>query len=75
MLNGIPNTLMHKLQRVQNSATRIITMTLRYIQITPVLKEFHWLPFKYRVQYKTRTLTFKELHEQSPDYIRDMLRV
>ena len=75
MLNGIPNTLMHKLQRVQNTAARIVTRTSRCSHITPVLKELHWLPLKYRVQYKTLTFTYKALHEQSPDYIRDMLKV
>ena len=75
MLNGIPNTLMNKLQRVQNTAARIITRTSRYSHITPVLKELHWLPLKYRVQYKTLTFTYKALHDQSPEYIRDLLKV
>ena len=66
---------MHKLQRAQNTAARIVSRTSRCSHITPVLKELHWLPLKYRVQYKTLTFTYKALHEQSPDYIRDMLKV
>ena len=47
MVNGIANTLMYKLQRVQTTAARIITRTPNYSHITPVLKELHWLPLKY----------------------------
>ena len=53
----------------------IITRTSRYSHINPVLTELHWLPLKYRVQYNTLTFTYKALHEQSHDYIRDMLKV
>ena len=75
MLNGIPNTVMHKMQRVKKTAARIITRTSRYSHISPVLKALPWLPLKYRVQYKTLTFTYKALHDQSPDYIRDMFKV
>ena len=33
-----------KLQRVQNSAARLITCTPRCEHITPMLKQLHWLP-------------------------------
>ena len=75
MLTGVPSTLINKLQRTQNTAARIITRTSRYSLITPVLKELHWLPLKYRIQYKTLTFTYKALHDQSPDYMKDMIKV
>ena len=69
-MTGVPNTLVNKLQRSQNTAARIITKTSRYRHITPVLKELHLLTLKYRIQYKTLTFTYKALHDQSPDYIK-----
>ena len=42
LLHGLSNTLIGKLQRVQNTAARIITRTSRHSHITPVLKELHW---------------------------------
>ena len=69
------NTVMHKLQRVQNTAARVITRTSRYSRITSVLNALHWLPLKYRALCKTLTFTYKALHDQSPDYIREMLKV
>ena len=71
----MPNTVMKKMQNVQNTAARIVTRTSRYSHITPVLKELHWLPVQYRVQYKTLTTTYKALHGQSPEYIQNMLKV
>jgi hypothetical protein len=44
LLFGIPKLTVNKLQRVQNTAARIITKTPRHDHITPVLKELHWLP-------------------------------
>ena len=75
LLHGLPDTMMTKLQRVQNTAARIVTRTARHDHITPVLKELHWLPVKYRVQYKLIVHTYKALYGQSPVYMRDMLEV
>ena len=72
---GLPTVLLNKLQCVQNTAARIITRTSRYSHITPVLKELHWLPVKFRVQYKILLHTFKALHKLSPPYITDVLKV
>ena len=75
LLHGLPDTMMTKLQRVQNTAARIVTRTARHDHITPVLKELHWLPVKYRVQYKLLVHTYKALYGQSPVYMRDMLEI
>jgi hypothetical protein len=44
--------IISKLQRVQNSAARLITQKRKYDSITPVLISRHWLPVHYRCQYK-----------------------
>ena len=64
-----------KLQRVQNTAARIVTITARHNHITPVLKKLHWLPVKYRAQFKLLVHTHKALHDRSPVYLRDMLQM
>jgi len=46
LLHGLPVIVMNKLQRLQNTAARIVTRTVRHNHITPVLKKLHWLPVK-----------------------------
>lgn len=75
LLIGVPNTVLSKLQRVQNTAARIVTRTPRWNHITPVLKDLHWLPVYYRIKFKILTHTFKALSGQSPRYIKELLEV
>ena len=75
LLSGVPKTILNKLQNVQNTSARVVTRTSRYCHITPILKELHWLPVQYRVQYKILIHTYKALHDQSPVYIKELLHV
>ena len=52
LLIGIQQDLIAKLQRLQNSAARIVSRTRKYEHITPVLIKLHWLPIKFRIQFK-----------------------
>ena len=73
LLYVLPNTLLNKLQRVQNTAARIITRSSKHQSITSILKKLHWLPIKQRIQFKINTLTWKSLHGQAPGYIDELL--
>ena len=73
LLYGLSNNLLRKLQSVLNTAARVVTMTRKYDSITPVLKRLHWLPVKFRVQFKLLLLVFKSLNGLAPSYLRDKL--
>ncbi len=73
LLYGINDCYLAKLQRVQNTAARLITKTRRYEHITPVLSSLHWLPVKFRPMYKILLYTFKALHGRAPEYIKDLV--
>ena len=73
VLFGLPDTSLQQLQRVQNTAARIVSLTRKYEHISPVLKRLHWLPVKKRVEFKIILLTYKALHGMTPEYIRDLL--
>ena len=61
LLIGIQHDLIAKLQRLQNSAARIVSRTGKYEHITPVLIKLHWLPIKFRIQFKVLLLVYKAL--------------
>ena len=71
---GIPEELIYKLQRVQNNAAWVVTLTKKHDHITPVLKELHWLPVRKRIEFKILLLAYKCLHETAPSYLREMLK-
>ena len=73
LLYGLPKHLLERLQRVQNTAARIITKTRKFEHITPVLKELHWLRIEERIEYKIILITFKALNGQAPKYISELL--
>ena len=72
---GLPEKSTHCLQRLQNTAARIITKTKKYDHITPVLRELHWLPVKYRSHFKVLLLTYKCIHNMAPQYLSELLTV
>ena len=69
LLYGLPQVQIDKIQKVQNAAGRLIFKQPRFCHITPVLSQLHWLPIKYRIEFKILLLTFKATHGMAPDYI------
>lgn len=75
LLVGVSVENIHKLQRVQNSLARIVVGTKRCQHITPVLRQLHWLPIKYRIQFKLALITFGVLTTQQPHYLFELIRL
>ena len=48
-LQGLPQSTIDPLQRVQNAAARLVAGTGTRDHITPVLQSLHWLPIKFRI--------------------------
>ena len=73
LLSGLPDTLMNKLQKVQNAAARVVLGGKRDQHVTPLLKELHWLPINQRHVYKTLLLVYKSINDKGPRYLKQML--
>ena len=78
MLYGLPKSELSKLQRIQNAAARLVTLSKKREHITPVLKDLHWLPVESRISrliYKLMLLTFKALNNQAPKYLCELISI
>ncbi len=73
LLYGLPAHQISKLQKIQNTAARIVTNTRKFDHITPVLKALHWLPIYQRIKFKILLLTFKALHGCAPSYLVELI--
>ena len=74
LLYGIPGYQKDCLQRMQNIAARIVTRCDRRDHITPVLKSLHWLPVKYRIDFKILLLVYKCLNDLAPSYLMELIK-
>ncbi len=73
LLYNIPNCHLHKLQRVQNWAAKVILGGKKYYHVSPLLKELHWLPVVKRVQFKILLLCYRCLDGSASEYLTSLL--
>ena len=64
-----------KLQLLQNHAARLIYRAKKKDHVTPLLYQLHWLPIKFRIDYKIALLCFKCLNGTAPSYLKDLVQV
>ena len=72
LLYGLPQYLIGKLQRVQNSAARLTAGKRDHV--SDILRELHWLPINERIEYKLLLITYKCVHGLAPSYLTDLLK-
>ena len=77
LLYGISDKHLAKLQRIQNSAARLVLRQDKRSNANELFKTLHWLPIKARIEYKISTLCFKCLSSDSnaaPPYLSSLLK-
>jgi len=74
LMHGAPDSSILKLQRVQNTATRIVLRAPRQSPSRPLLEQLHWLPLLQCIDYKLAVLTYKIHHTSTPAYLSDHIR-
>jgi len=71
LLFGVTDSLVQRLQAVQNTAAGLVSGTRRSEHITPVLRQLHWLPVRQHIEFKMAVLVYKALNGLSPQYLAD----
>ena len=75
-INNIPDNVLFKLQVVQNRAARLIFRLENFSPTEEIRRDIlHWLPVKFRIQFKINLLTYKCLNNLAPSYLSDLLHV
>ena len=46
LLHGLNKSQVHRLERLQNTAAWLITLTRKFTHVTPIVKQLHWLPIE-----------------------------
>ena len=75
MMYGIPDRLLDRLELVQHSAAKVVVRIRRGDRrsMTAALKQPHWLPVKWRVEYKLLVLVFRTLRDRTSTYLASLL--
>ena len=68
LLHGTSQSNIHKLQRIQNHLTKLVTQNY-HISSLATIHSLHWLPVKCHNEFKISTLTYKLLHSHTPTYL------
>jgi alpha-D-ribose 1-methylphosphonate 5-triphosphate synthase subunit PhnG len=74
LLAGISDSLIRRMQLVQNAAARLVTGLRKFDHVKPTLRDLHWLPVRQRINYKVALLVYKCLHGLAPSYLADDCR-
>ena len=73
---GLPDCMLRRLTKVLYAAVRFI-LSFKYSQrryhMLPFLKKLHFLPIKYRINFKIALLVFKCLKHCAPGYLQTLI--
>ena len=73
-LVGISAKNISRLQHLQSTLTRVVACQRGCISISKTLREFNWLPMKWRIDYDVATLMYNLLASGEPTYLRSCIR-
>ena len=75
LLSRCPKHLLEKLQKVQNSAARLVLKANKRDHVSPLLRTLHWLPIQACIECKLSTLCHSFFSDTALVYLSDPLRV
>ena len=72
ILNGVSGANIRKLQRMQNTIARLVKLSKSNTGVD-ILKDLHWLPVWYRIDFKIATLGYKVRSSSPPVYLSSLI--
>ena len=71
---GANQKVIQELQLIQNAAAKVIYGFYKHDHLGDSLQSLHWLPVKYRIQFKLLLIVYKTLTGQGPQYLEELLQ-
>ena len=74
---GLPQNQISRLQHIQNTAARVVTLSRKSCHITSLQcwKNCTWLPVSQRIVFKLMLIVHKSVNNIAPIYISELLKV
>lgn len=73
LFHGLNKYHLTQLQRLQDTAARLVCKAARYDSAEPLREKLHWLPVKFRIKFRIVTYVFKSVQNQTPMFISELL--
>ena len=74
LLFGLPLYQIERLQRIQNTAARVVTLSSIKAHFTSILNDRHWLTIHNRMKFKILLVTYKVLNGFAPAYLSELIQ-
>ena len=74
LMYAVPAVYLDKLQRVQNSLARVVTLSPYLTSSALLRKQLHWLPIRSRIHFKLAVITYKALNLHQPSSLSGLLQ-
>ena len=75
LLYGLPECVVRKLQRVQNIAAKLVLNLGKSDSPRLAMFRLHWLPIRFRLDYKIALLVYKCYKGKAPKYLCELLKI
>ena len=75
LLYGLPECVIGKLQRVQNIAAKLVLNLGKSDSPQLAMFRLHWLPIRFRLDYKIALLMYKCHKGEAPNYLCELLKI
>ena len=72
---GTSGSVIQPMQKVQNTAARLILRASRHQNCTSLLQQLHWLAISERTKYKTACVCYNVITGFSPSYLSELLHL
>ena len=73
ILYGLPDNSLYRLQKIKNTAAKILVCLPRFSHVTATLLDLHLLLIRYRIMFKSCILSYQAYHHTEPSYLCDLI--